>query len=91
MKRQKGRTTELNKHELDKAKHAADLALDTAALEAIYREMNEFLKQCELAGRPKTDEEARTRHARFLELMRRCTNRAVSYGVDLEHPKKHDA
>jgi hypothetical protein len=69
----------MDKHDLDNAKHDADLALDTAALKAIYREMDEFLKECELAGPPKTDEEARSRNARFLEVTRRCTNRALNY------------
>src|SRR5262245_31758767 len=47
------------------------------AAEAAYREMNEFLRQCEKEGPSRSFEELVRRRARFLEIQKRCNDRCL--------------
>ena len=57
---------------IDKTWDRADFARSAA-----WHEMDEFLKQCEAAGSPKTEQEREQRDARFLEIQQRCNARAL--------------
>jgi hypothetical protein len=68
-----------DKDDLEIAKFDADKAMDDAALAAIWREMKEFLQECESSGPLKTKEERDQRHARFVELQRRINARVLLF------------
>jgi hypothetical protein len=57
--------------DLDKCWDRADFALAGA-----FAEMDEFVKRCEVEGRPVTAEERKRREKLFSEIMQRCAARA---------------
>ena len=71
----------MDKSDLENAKHDADMAMDDTALEVIFRELDEFQKECELAGPPKTEGERARGASRFKEIQRRVVGRALAYGA----------
>ena len=60
------------KDDIDKIWDRADFAADAA-----YREMDEFLRQCEKEGPSKSLEELARRRASFLEIQKRCNDRCL--------------